>query len=77
VVADPTVEQLQSVLTDRHDRLAALPEVLGWGVGVGADGQPIIQLFVSAAPSDDLVAEFGGLFDRFEVVVQSRRAEAV
>jgi hypothetical protein len=76
-VAEVTVEQLQSVLTGRHDRLVALPGVVGWGVGVGADGQPIIQLFVSVAPSDDLVAEFGGLFDRFEVVVQSRPAEAV
>ena len=76
-MAEVTVEQLQSVLTERHDRLAALPDVVGWGVGLGADGQPIIQLFVSAAPSDALVAEFDRLLDRFEVVVQSRPAEAV
>jgi hypothetical protein len=76
-VAEVTIEQLQSVLTERHDRLAALPEVVGWGVGLGADGQPIIQLFVSAAPSDDRVAELARLFDRFEVVVQSRPAEAL
>jgi hypothetical protein len=57
--------------------LAAFPEVVGWGVGLGADGQPIIQLFVSAAPSDDRVAELARLFDRFEVVVQSRPAEAL
>jgi hypothetical protein len=76
-VAEVTVEQLQSVLLERHDRLAALADVVGWGVGLGADGQPIVQLFVSAPPSDGLVAELGGLFDRFEVVVQSRPAEAV
>jgi hypothetical protein len=76
-VAEVTIEQLQSVLTERHDRLAAFPEVVGWGVGLGADGQPIIQLFVSAAPSDDRVAELARLFDRFEVVVQSRPAEAL
>jgi hypothetical protein len=76
-VAEVTVEQLQSVLTERHDRLAGLPGVVGWGIGLDADGQPIIQLFVSAQPSDDLVAELDRLFDRFEVVVQSRRAEAV
>jgi hypothetical protein len=76
-VAKVTVEQLQSVLTERHDRLAELPDVVGWGVGLGADGQPIIQLFVSATPSDGLVAELGRLFDRSEIVVQSHPAEAV
>jgi hypothetical protein len=50
--------------------------VVGWGVGLSADGRPIVQLFVSAPPSDDLLAEFGRLFDRSEVVVQSRPAEA-
>jgi hypothetical protein len=75
-VAETTAEQLQSVLTERHGRLAALPSVVGWGVGWGADGHPIVQVFVSAPPTDDLVAELGRLFDRFEVVVQSRPAEA-
>jgi len=75
-VAKTTVEQLQSVLTERHDRLAALPDVVGWGVGLGADGHPVVQVFVSGPPSDDLGAELGRLFDRFEVVVQSRPAEA-
>jgi hypothetical protein len=45
-------------------------------VGWGADGHPIVQVFVSAPPTDDLVAELARLFDRFEVVVQSRAAEA-
>jgi hypothetical protein len=75
-VAETTAEQLQSVLTERHGRRAALPCVVGWGVGWGADGHPIVQVFVSAPPTDDLVAELGRLFDRFEVVVQSRPAEA-
>jgi hypothetical protein len=75
-VAGVTVDQLQSMLTERRDRLAALPEVVGWGVGVGADGHPTIQLFVSVPPTDDLVAEIGQLFDRFEFIVQSGPAEA-
>jgi hypothetical protein len=76
LVAGVTVDQLRSVLSERRDRLAALPGVVGWGVGVGADGHPTIQLFVSVPPSDDLVAELGRLFERFEFIVQSGPAEA-
>jgi hypothetical protein len=75
-VGDLTVDQLQSMLSERHGRLTALPEVVGWGVGVGEDGHPTIQLFVSAPPSDALVAELGRLFDRFEFMVQAGPAEA-
>jgi hypothetical protein len=56
--------------------LAALPGLVGWGVGVGADGHPTIQLFVSVPPSDDVAAEVGQLFDRFEFIGQSGPAEA-
>jgi hypothetical protein len=76
LVASVTVDQLQSVLTERRDWLAALPGLIGWGVGVGADGHPTIQLFVSGPPSDDLVAELGRLLDRFEFIVQDGPAEA-
>jgi hypothetical protein len=76
VVAGVTVDQLQAVLTERGDRLAALPDVVGWGVGVGADGDPTIQLFVTGPPSDDLAAELGRLLDRFEFIVQHGPAEA-
>jgi hypothetical protein len=75
-VAGDSVEQLQSALAERSDQLAALPGVLGWGVGLGADGQPTIQLFVSAPPSDDLVVAVGRLFDRVEFTVQTGPAEA-
>ena len=71
-----TVDQLQAVLTERRDRLAALPEVVGWGVGLGADGDPTIQVFVSGPPSDDVVTELGRLLDRFEFSVQIGPAEA-
>jgi hypothetical protein len=76
LVAGVTVDQLRSVLSERRDRLAALPGVVGCGVGVGADGHPTIQLFVSVPPSDDLIAELGRLLDRFEFIVQSGPAEA-
>jgi hypothetical protein len=76
LVAEVTVDQLRSVLAERRDQLAALPGVVGWGVGVGVDGQPTIQLFVTAPPADELDAELGRLFDRFEVIVQSGPAEA-
>jgi hypothetical protein len=75
-VAGVTVDELQAVLREWRGRLAALPGVLGWGVGVGTDGDPTIQLFVSGPPSDGLVAEVGRLFDRFEFVVQVGPAEA-
>jgi hypothetical protein len=76
LVAGVTVEQLRSALSERRDRLAVLPGVLGWGVGVGSDGEPTIQLFVSGPPSNDVVAELGRLFERFEFIVQSGPAEA-
>jgi hypothetical protein len=75
-VAETEVEQLQSMLSERHHRLAALPDVVGWGVGLGTDGHPIVQVFVSAPPTDKLVAELGRVLDRFDIVVQSRPAEA-
>ena len=58
-MSETTAEQLQFLLTERRGRLNALVDVVGWGVGFGADGQPIVQVFVSAPPSDDLVAELG------------------
>lgn len=70
-----TVGQLQAVLNERRELLSALPGVTGWGVGLNAEEEPIIHVFVSAAPSDDLVGELGRLLDRFEVVVQCRPAE--
>jgi hypothetical protein len=76
LVAGVTVDELQAVLTESRGRLAALPGVLGWGVGVGADGDPTIQLFVSGPPSDALLAEVGRLLDRFEFILQSGHAEA-
>jgi hypothetical protein len=75
-VAGGTVAQLQAVLSESEDRLAALAGVVGWGVGVGADGDPTIQLFVSVPPSDEVVAEIGQLFDRFELILQAGPAEA-
>jgi hypothetical protein len=75
-VAETTAEQLQSVLAERHDQLTALPEVVGWGVGLGANGHPIVDVFVSAPPSEHLVTALGQLFDEFEVVVQSGPANA-
>jgi hypothetical protein len=76
LVAGVTVDELQAVLTERRGRLAALPGVVGWGVGIGADGDPTIQLFVSGPPSDGLVAEVGRLLDRFEFILQCGPAEA-
>jgi hypothetical protein len=75
-MAETSVEYLQSVLAARHDRLVALPDVVGWGVGLGADGDPIVQVFVSAPPSDYLASELGRLFDRFEILVEARLPEA-
>ena len=75
-MAETTVEQLQSALAERHDQLTALADVVGWGVGLGANGHPIVDVFVSAPPSEHLVAELGRLFDEFEVVVQSGPADA-
>jgi hypothetical protein len=75
-VAETEVEQLQSMLSERHQWLAALPDVVGWGVGVGTDGHPIVQVFVSVTPTDELVAELGRVLDRFDIVVQSHPAEA-
>jgi hypothetical protein len=76
LVAGVTVDELQALLTERRGRLAALPGVLGCGVGVGADGDPTIQVFVSGPPSDGVVAEVGRLLDRFEFVGQRGHAEA-
>jgi hypothetical protein len=75
-VAHTTVEQLQAVLNEHRGRLAELPDVVGWGVGLGVDGHPIVQVFVSAPLPDDVAAEFRQLFGRFDVVAQSRPAEA-
>lgn len=75
-MGETEVEQLQSMLSERHHRLAALPDVVGWGVGLGTDGHPIVQVFVSVTPTDKLVAELGRLLDRFDIVVQSHPAEA-
>ena len=75
-MAGVSVDELQAVLTERRGRLAALPGVVGWGVGVGADGDPTIQLFVSGPVSDGVVAEVGRLLDRFEFILQRGPAEA-
>lgn len=75
-MGETEVEQLQSMLSERHHRLAALPDVIGWGVGLGTDGHPIVQVFVSVTPTDKLVAELGRLLDRFDIIVQSHPAEA-
>jgi hypothetical protein len=75
-MAETTIEQLQSELDRCRQRLAAMPNVVGWGVGLDADKDPLVQVFVSAPPSDALAAELGRLFDRYEVVVQTGPAEA-
>jgi hypothetical protein len=76
VADDVTVEQLQALLTERGEQLAGLPGVVGWGVGLNADGLPTIQLFVSTEVSDQVVAELGRLFDRAEIIGQRGSAEA-
>lgn len=75
LMGEISAEQLESVLEAQDDLLAALPGVVGWGVGLDAQGRPIIQVFVSVSATDGLVAELGQMFDRLEVLVQSRPAE--
>jgi hypothetical protein len=75
-VDDVTVEQLQIVLAENGDRLAELPGVVGWGVGIGVAGRPVIQVFVCDPVPADVIAELERLFDDVEIIRQSRPAEA-
>lgn len=75
-VAEFTTAALRTLLDEQGEFLRPLPGVVGWGVGLGSDGDPTIQVFFSAPPPDPVARQLPQLFDRFEVVIQSRPADA-
>lgn len=69
-------EALRGQLEEHSDLLSRLPEVVGWGVGLGSDGDPSVQVCFVARPSDGVIRQLDRVFDRFEVVIQSSPADA-
>jgi hypothetical protein len=73
----PTADDVRVALEHYREHIETMPGVLGSGVGLSGDGDPVIHVFVSADSGPELIKELERIMPGyFEVISQEGPADA-
>lgn len=77
VVEPLTTMDLQALVESHSDELASTPGIIDWGVGLGSDSRPVVQIFTTSHPGESVMLRLGRWFgDQIEVIDFGSPAEA-